>query len=79
MKLWKKFELVHVYLPPKDFILAHKLIAAREKDMADISALCSQLRVDTRKKAQKIVDKYISKEIQENNRLAVKLAILFES
>lgn len=79
MRLWKKFELVHVYLPPKDFILAHKLIAAREKDTADIRALCAQLRVDTRKKAQKIVDKYISKEIQENNRLAVKLAILFES
>src|SRR5881394_38644 len=32
MKLWKKFGVVQVYLPPKDFILALKLSAAREKD-----------------------------------------------
>ena len=77
MKLWKEFDLLHVYLPPKDFILAHKLIAAREKDKADIQLLCKQLRVNTRKKAQKVVDKYINQWTQENGRVAAKLDRLF--
>jgi hypothetical protein len=77
-KLWKKFGLVQVYLPPKDFILAHKLVSARKKDTADIQALCALLGIDTRKKAQKVVDKYISQDIQENHRVTMKLAILFE-
>ena len=77
MKLWKKFEVLHVYLPSKDFILAHKLIAAREKDIPDIQALCAQLGIDTRKKAQKVLDKYISLEIQENNHATDKLDIFF--
>jgi hypothetical protein len=79
MKLWKKFGMVHVYLPPKDFILAHKLVAARRKDRDDISSLCAQLRVHTRKKAQKVIDKYISRDIQENNHVAEKLERLFGS
>ena len=78
VRLWKKFGSVHVFLPPKDFILAHKLLAAREKDMADIRALCAHLGVDTRKKAQKIVNKHIRQEIQDNHRVAITLAILFE-
>src|SRR5579859_588212 len=64
MKLWKKFGLVHVYFPPKDFVLAHKFAAGRGKDMADIEALCAQLHIYTREEAQKIVDKYISREVQ---------------
>lgn len=77
MKLWKRFGVLHVYLPPKDFILAHKLIAAREKDEDDIKALCLQLGIGTREKAQKVLDKYISREIQENNHAAEKLDIFF--
>ena len=77
MKLWKTFVVLRVYIPPKDFILAHKLAASRPKDMGDIVALCQQLRVDTRKKAQKIVDKYISREAQEDERIVEKLSRLF--
>ncbi len=73
MKLWKKFGLVHVYLPPKDFILAHKFVASRRKDRVDIEALCAQLRVNTREKAQKIIDKYISRELQEMSHVSAKL------
>ncbi len=76
-KLWKRFGMLHVYLPPKDFILAHKLVAGRGKDRDDITSLCAQLRITTHKRAQKIVDKYISRDIQENNRVAEKLDILF--
>src|SRR5229473_151812 len=52
LKLWKKFGMVRVYLPPKDYVLAHKLIAGREKDQPDIEVLCSQLGIDRREKAQ---------------------------
>lgn len=77
MKLWRKFGAVHVYLPPKDFILAHKLVAGRRKDQDDIEVLCSQLGIDTRKKAQSILNKYISQEIQDNHRVAAKLDMFF--
>src|SRR5438046_450453 len=77
IQLWKRFEVLHIYLPPKDFILAHKLAASREKDMGDIAALCVQLRVKTRKKAQKIIDRYISRDVQTDKRVAEKLDILF--
>lgn len=73
MKLWKKFRSVHIYLPPKDFILAHKLLAGREKDMADINALCAKLRVKTREKAQKVIDKYFSRDVQRISHAAEKL------
>lgn len=77
MKVWKKFAVLQVYLPTKDFILAHKLVAGRQKDQSDITALCEQLGVKTRKKAQKILNKYISQEVQEDNHIPTKLALLF--
>ena len=77
MKLWKKFAVLHVYLPPKDFILALKLTSGRKKDLSDIEALCRELGVHTRRKAQRILNKYIKKEIQNNNRVASKLDTLF--
>src|SRR5260221_6702059 len=77
MRLWRKFDVLHVYLLPKDFILALKLVAAREKDKADIELLCSQLRVNTRKKAQRIIDKYINQWTQENSGVAAKLDMIF--
>lgn len=77
MSLWKEFGALHVYLPGKDFILAHKLVAGRRKDEDDIRSLCKQLSVNTRKKAQKILDKYISKEVQNNNHVAAKLDVFF--
>ena len=73
MKRWKRFGLIHMYLPPKDFILAHKFVASRRKDMVDIDALCAQLHVNTRDKAQRIVDKYISQELQRMIHVAEKL------
>jgi hypothetical protein len=77
MGLWKKFGIIHVYLPPKDFILAHKLLAARNKDRGDIETLLSQLKIDTRQKAQSILDQYIDQDIQQNNRIDTKLDLFF--
>ncbi|HEX4203137.1 MAG TPA: hypothetical protein VHZ51_02845 [Ktedonobacteraceae bacterium] len=78
MKLWKKFDVVHVYLPPRDFILAYKLLASRRKDRGDIAALCTQLRINTRNKAQKVLDKYIRREVQEINDVPAKLGDIFK-
>lgn len=77
MKLWKKFEVLHVYIPPKEFILAHKFAASRRKDQDDIRTLCKQLHITSREKAQKIVDKYIKHELQEIEHVAEKLNTYF--
>jgi hypothetical protein len=76
-ELWKKFAVIHVYLPPSDFILAHKLLPARDKDRDDIQVLLPQLEVDTREKAQRILDKYIDRDIQQNNHVDTKLDLFF--
>lgn len=75
--LWKKFGPLHVYIPPKQFILAHKLLAGREKDSDDIDVLCHQLGINTRKKAQKVLDTYIKKDIQDNGNVAATLDDFF--
>ncbi|MBO0777892.1 MAG: hypothetical protein J2P37_03605 [Ktedonobacteraceae bacterium] len=65
-KLWRKFgRRLWVYVPPKDYILAHKLIAGRDKDEPDIEALAAKLRIKTRAQAQRIVNKYINEDTQQ--------------
>lgn len=58
-KLWKRFSVLEIYIPPKEYILAHKILAGREKDESDILALSQQLKIETRAQAQKLVEKYI--------------------
>src|SRR5258708_3905742 len=63
--LWRKFgRRLEVYIPPKDFILAHKLVAGRDKDLDDIEVLLDELGIRNRKQAQKIIDTYIKKDVQ---------------
>ena len=41
--LWKRFGPLHIYVPPKMYILALKILAGREKDIEDtpiIAAVC---------------------------------------
>ncbi len=58
--LWRKFDMLEVYVPPAGFILAHKLLAGRGKDEDDIKALCQILGISTRKQAKAVVDTYIT-------------------
>jgi hypothetical protein len=60
--LWRKYKMLHVYLPSKEYILALKLMVYRLKDMNDIEALCQELGVETREQAQSIVDRYVPDE-----------------
>jgi len=66
--LWRRFgRYLEVYIPPKEFILAHKLVAGRGKDREDTKALMHNLHITKRQQAQEIVDKYITnKDIQES-------------
>lgn len=78
--LWKKFDVLEVYIPPSDYILALKLLAGRQKDRNDIYALCQQLQIQTREQAQALVDLYIpGKQVQQINNLDVTLKTFFRN
>ena len=75
--LWQQFGPLEIYIPPMDFILAHKIVASRQKDEDDIQALCDRLGVTTKKKAQALVNKYITQETQRYHQVPQKLKKLF--
>lgn len=77
-RLWKRYGVLEVYLPPAGYILALKLLAYRDKDKEDIEALCKVLNVLTREQAQKVVDQYIpDSSSQDIFRLSETLERLF--
>lgn len=65
-KLWKRYGPLHVYAPPKEYILALKILAGRDKDIADCRILLPQTHIRTRKQAQMVVDCYILPEAQKD-------------
>jgi hypothetical protein len=68
--LWRTYTMLEVYIPPSDYVLALKLFAGRPKDRDDIYSLCQQLKIRTRKQAQRLVDRYIpNKQVQLLNHL----------
>lgn len=66
-KLWKQFGPLRVYNPAKEYILALKIAAGRNKDLEDCAILVAQTRTKTRKKAQELIDKYITDVGKERN------------
>ncbi len=58
-KLWKRYGPLHVYAPPKEYMLALKIMAGRDKDMADCRILLLQTTIRTRRQAQRALDRYI--------------------
>lgn len=66
-KLWKRFGPLHIYIPPKEYIIALKIIAGREKDIDDCAILLSQTKSKTRQHVQQWLDRYILVEAQEKN------------
>jgi hypothetical protein len=58
-KLWKRFGPLHVYAPPREYILALKIAAGRDKDLADCAILLSKTRIRTREQAQHVVERYL--------------------
>jgi hypothetical protein len=80
-KLWKRFGPLHVYAPPKEYIFALKILAGREQDLADCRILLPQTRIRTRQQAQRVLDRYILPEAQqeEAETIASSLDVLFGS
>ena len=65
-KLWKRYGLLHVYVPPKEYILALKIMAGRDKDIADCRILLPQTNIRTRQQAQKLLDRYLLPDGQKD-------------
>lgn len=66
-KLWKRFGPLHIYAPPKEYVLALKIIAGRDKDLEDCAILLTQTNFKTRKQIQKLLDRYILPKAQEEH------------
>ena len=66
----RRYGKLEVFFPPKEYILALKLLAGRRKDRDDILALCQQLQIQTQEQAKALVDHYIpDQEVQQLNHL----------
>ena len=66
-KLWKRFGPLHIYIPPKEYMLALKIMAGRDKDLADCAILLPQTNIQTHQQAQQLLDRYILPEAREKN------------
>jgi hypothetical protein len=64
-KLWKRYGPLHIHVPPKEYVLALKIIAGREKDITDSQILLPQTKIKTRQQAQQLLDRYIPPGTQE--------------
>lgn len=75
---WRSFEdILFVYLPTMEYILATKIAAYRPKDADDIQLLIRDLNTHTREQAKAIVDKFLLPDAQEFWEVEEKLEILF--
>jgi hypothetical protein len=66
-KLWKRFGPLHVYAPEVEYILALKITAGRQKDLDDCAILLPKTKIQTRKQAQQVLDRYILPSGQQKN------------
>jgi Nucleotidyltransferase of unknown function (DUF6036) len=66
-RIWKRFGPLHVYAPSREYMLALKIAAGREKDLDDCAILLPKTKIRTREQGQRVVEKYILPKGQENN------------
>ncbi len=78
-KLWRRYGPLHIHIPTKEYILALKILAGRDKDINDSKLLLPQVNVKTRHQAQRILDRYIPPTTQAtaSNEIAHTLDALF--
>jgi hypothetical protein len=55
-----------VDVPPKEYIFALKILAGREQDLADCRILLPHTRIRTRRQAQRVLDRYILPNAQQD-------------
>src|SRR5215469_7091795 len=66
-KLWKRYGPLHIYIPPKEYMLALKIMAGRDKDLVDCAILLPQTNITTRQQARQLLERYILPQAQEKN------------
>lgn len=66
-RLWKRFGPLHIHVPPKEYVLALKIIAGRDKDIADSKILLQQTKIKTRQQARQLLNRYIPSLTQQIN------------
>lgn len=66
-QLWKQLGPLHIYTPPKEYILALKIMAGRDKDLDDCAILLPQTTITTQEQAQQLLDCYILPEAQASH------------
>src|SRR5260370_42276860 len=66
-KLWRRYGPLHIYVPPKEYILALKILAGREKDIDDCKLLLQQVKVQKRQQAQRLLRRYNLPRAQKQN------------
>ncbi len=67
--------------PPKQYMLALKILAGRDKDIADCRILLPQTHIRTRRQAQKVLDRYVLPDAQKDEAETIEysLNVLFGS
>jgi hypothetical protein len=80
-KLWKRYGPLQVYAPPKEYILALKILAGRDQDIVDCRILLPQTNIRTRRQAQRVLDRYVLPDAQKDETETIEhsLKVLFES
>src|SRR5947207_8322075 len=63
--LWKKYQILEVYLPEKEYVLVQKLLINRRKDRQDIIGLFQALGIGDSTQAQTLMDRYLSPTEQQ--------------
>jgi len=56
----------NIYIPDGGYILATKILSGREKDLDDIKVLLAKLGITTRKQAESLLKKYVSRKTRED-------------
>jgi hypothetical protein len=78
-KLWKKYQVLEVYLPEPEYVLVQKLLIHRRKDRQDIVYLLQTLGITEHAQAQALLDRYVSPEEQKQQKLPLLLRSYFSS
>ncbi len=65
-KLWKRYGPLHVHVPPKEYMLALKILAGRDQDIVDCRILLPQTHIRTLRQAQRVVDRYVLPDAQKD-------------
>lgn len=74
-RLWKRLGPLHIYVPPKEYMLALKILAGRKKDIEDSHLLLQQMTVKTRQHARRLLDRYVSPAAQATNAEEIEQAL----